>query len=127
MERVKRMCVFTTHTPVPAGRDQFSPGVADQFLTASQLEALRASECCNAVLNMTFVGLHLSRYVNGASPRQTARGVALHVPRLSDQRHHQRRARGHLDRPRISAALRPLYPGTGDRTASPCAAPLGSP
>ena len=22
-ERVKQMCVFTTHTPVPAGQDQF--------------------------------------------------------------------------------------------------------
>jgi starch phosphorylase len=28
MERVRRMCVFTTHTPVPAGHDQFSPGLA---------------------------------------------------------------------------------------------------
>jgi glycogen phosphorylase len=69
MERVKHMCVFTTHTPVPAGHDQFSPGVAERVLTAGQLEALRASGCCNAVLNMTFVGLHLSHYINGVTKR----------------------------------------------------------
>jgi starch phosphorylase len=33
------------------------------------MEALRASECCNSVLNMTFVGLHLSHYVNGVTKR----------------------------------------------------------
>jgi starch phosphorylase len=69
MERVKRMCVFTTHTPVPAGHDQFTPALAERVLAADQLEALRASECCNAVLNMTFVGLHLSHYVNGVTKR----------------------------------------------------------
>lgn len=25
LDCIKRMCVFTTHTPVPAGHDQFSP------------------------------------------------------------------------------------------------------
>ena len=43
LERVKRMCVFTTHTPVPAGHDQFPPALAQQVLTAEQLEALQAS------------------------------------------------------------------------------------
>jgi starch phosphorylase len=71
MERVKRMCVFTTHTPVPAGHDQFSPGVVERVLTADRLEALRASKCCNAVLNMTFVGLHLSHFVNGVTKRHS--------------------------------------------------------
>ena len=69
IERVKRMCVFITHTPVPAGRDQFFLGVAERVLTADQLEALRASECCNAILNMTFVRLHLSCYVNGVDQK----------------------------------------------------------
>jgi starch phosphorylase len=69
LERVKRMCVFTTHTPVPAGHDQFSPALVQQVLTADQLEALRASHCCDPVLNMTFVGLHLSHYINGVTKR----------------------------------------------------------
>lgn len=69
LERVKRMCVFTTHTPVPAGHDQFPSALAQQVLPPDQLEALQASGCCNAVLNMTFVGLHLSHYVNGVTKR----------------------------------------------------------
>jgi starch phosphorylase len=70
-ERVKHMCVFTTHTPVPAGHDQFSPALAQQILTAAQIEALQASGCCHPALNMTFVGLHLSHYVNGVTKRHS--------------------------------------------------------
>jgi starch phosphorylase len=69
LERVQRMCVFTTHTPVPAGHDQFPPTLAQQVLTTDQLEALQASRCCDPALNMTFVGLHLSHYVNGVTKR----------------------------------------------------------
>jgi starch phosphorylase len=69
MERVKRMCVFTTHTPVPAGHDQFPLTLAQRVLSPDQLEALQASECCKGGLNMTFVGLHLSHYVNGVTKR----------------------------------------------------------
>jgi starch phosphorylase len=69
LERVKRMCVFTTHTPMPAGHDQFPLALVQRVLTADQLEALQASECCDAVLNMTFVGLHLSHYINGVTKR----------------------------------------------------------
>jgi starch phosphorylase len=69
LERVKRMCVFTTHTPVPAGHDQFSPALVQQVLTADQLAALQASHCCDPLLNMTFMGLHLSHYINGVTKR----------------------------------------------------------
>jgi glycogen phosphorylase len=54
---------------VPAGHDQFSPALAERVLTADQLQALRASECCDTVLNMTFVGLQLSHYINGVTKR----------------------------------------------------------
>jgi starch phosphorylase len=69
LERVKRLCVFTTHTPVPAGHDQFPLALAQRVLTADQLKALQVSRCCDTVLNMTFVGLHLSHYVNGVTKR----------------------------------------------------------
>ena len=45
------------------------PFLAQQVLTTDQLEALRASHCCDSVLNMTFVGLHLSHYINGVTKR----------------------------------------------------------
>jgi starch phosphorylase len=67
IERVKRRCVFTTHTPVPAGHDQFSIELAWRVLGSEEVEALRALGCCENVLNMTLVALHLSHYVNGVT------------------------------------------------------------
>ena len=51
---------------------------------------------CDSVLNMTYLALNLSHYVNGVAKR-TARSRARcsAVPHRLD---HQRRARGHLDR-----------------------------
>jgi starch phosphorylase len=69
IERVKQMCVFTTHTPLPAGHDQFSLSLAQGVLSPDQWEALQALGCCERGLNMTFVALHLSDYVNGVSKR----------------------------------------------------------
>jgi starch phosphorylase len=69
IERVKRMCVFTTHTPLPAGHDQFPLGLAQGVLSPDQWDALRALGCCDQALNMTFVALHLSDYVNGVTKR----------------------------------------------------------
>ena len=67
IERVKRRCVFTTHTSLPAGHDEFPAALAQTVLSASRWEALQTLGCCNSVLNMTRVGLHLSNYVNGVS------------------------------------------------------------
>ncbi len=67
IERVKRKCVFTTHTSLPAGHDEFPAALAQNVLSATRWEALQSLGCCNSVLNMTFVGLHLSNYVNGVS------------------------------------------------------------
>jgi starch phosphorylase len=69
IERVKQMCVFTTHTPLPAGHDQFPLSLAQGILNPDQWEALQALGCCERALNMTFVALHLSDYVNGVSKR----------------------------------------------------------
>ncbi len=69
IDRIKRMCVFTTHTPVPAGHDRFPLDVTRKVLGDERVEALRALECCETELNMTHVGLQLSHYVNGVSKR----------------------------------------------------------
>lgn len=71
IDMVKRLCVFTTHTPVPAGHDQFPLDLAQRVLSADQWEALQALGCCNGSLNMTLVGLHLSDYVNGVTKRHS--------------------------------------------------------
>jgi len=69
LERVKRKCVFTTHTPVPAGHDQFRLDLARSILGRERFEALTMLGCCDNALNMTRVGLALSHYVNGVTER----------------------------------------------------------
>jgi glycogen phosphorylase len=67
--RVARRCVFTTHTPVPAGQDQFSPELARRVLGRDRMERLAQIDCCTPSLNMTLLGLRLSHYVNGVTRR----------------------------------------------------------
>jgi starch phosphorylase len=69
LERVRRRCVFTTHTPIPAGHDQFSVDLAWKLLGPGPVGTLRAIGCCEDRLNMTFIALHLSHYVNGVTRR----------------------------------------------------------
>ncbi|MCI0504894.1 MAG: alpha-glucan family phosphorylase [Gammaproteobacteria bacterium] len=64
------MCVFTTHTPVPAGHDQFPMHMARQVL--QKYETFRQLEdriCCNSVLNMTYLALNNSYYINGVAKK----------------------------------------------------------
>ncbi len=82
IDRVRRKCVFTTHTSLPAGHDEFPAALAQNVLSATRWEALQSLGCCNSVLNMTFVGLHLSHYVNGVSKGhgEVARSMFPGVP-----------------------------------------------
>jgi starch phosphorylase len=66
---VKQRCVFTTHTPVPAGHDQYPEDLALRVLGQERVETLRTLGCCEGVLNMTLVALNLSHYVNGVTER----------------------------------------------------------
>jgi starch phosphorylase len=69
LSRVRRRCVFTTHTPIPAGHDQFPVDLAWRILGPGPVGTLRAMNCCEDVLNMTYVALQLSYYVNGVTRR----------------------------------------------------------
>ncbi len=69
LERVRRRCVFTTHTPIPAGHDQFPVDLAWRILGPGPVGTLRAMNCCEDVLNLTYVALQLSTYVNGVTRR----------------------------------------------------------
>ena len=69
VERVKRMCVFTTHTPIPAGHDQFALDLAEKVLGREAIAVLHDLGCCSDRLNMTRVALHLSHWVNGVTRR----------------------------------------------------------
>lgn len=68
IEAVRQRCVFTTHTPVPAGIDQFPLDLVRKVLGEERATALEASGCYpNSTLNMTYLALSFSRYINGVS------------------------------------------------------------
>lgn len=92
IDAVRSKCVFTTHTPVPAGHDQFPVGLFDQvfrqrpaflemkdffYTDAAENFAGARSEVAKTKpvlvrgsnLNMTYLGLNLSHYVNGVAKK----------------------------------------------------------
>ncbi|HUF28684.1 MAG TPA: alpha-glucan family phosphorylase [Gemmatimonadaceae bacterium] len=70
IEAVRRQCVFTTHTPVPAGHDKFPHDLARQVLGAERMDLLeRARALEDGTLNMTLLALRFARYVNAVAMR----------------------------------------------------------
>lgn len=68
--RVRPRCVFTTHTPVPAGHDRFPLDLARQVLGEEAVAQLDGAGCLDGgELNMTVLALRASRYVNAVSRR----------------------------------------------------------
>ena len=70
IEPVRSQCVFTTHTPVPAGHDQFPLDLVWQVLGRHEpLGNWRDAIAPEGRLNMTYLALNLSHYVNGVAKR----------------------------------------------------------
>ena len=95
MEAVREKCVFTTHTPVPAGHDQFTLDLMTEVLGFREdIERMKDVFCVDCMemagkevehlrdfsevrdifgsgemFNMTYLALNLSRYVNGVAKR----------------------------------------------------------
>jgi starch phosphorylase len=83
-ETVKDLCVFTTHTPVPAGHDRFQndlvkrilgekkenpKGGEDPYLINKIPYEIVDNLSGKGVLNMTLLALNLSRYANGVAKK----------------------------------------------------------
>lgn len=69
-EAVRKKCVFTTHTPVAAGHDQFPMDLVDQVIGHHEgIATLKEIFCCEGLLNLTFLALNLSEYVNGVAKK----------------------------------------------------------
>ena len=68
-EPARDLCVFTTHTPVEAGHDKFSYDIVERvlgdYLPFDVLKELAGDD----MLNMTTLGLNLSRYHNGVAKK----------------------------------------------------------
>ncbi|HET7584848.1 MAG TPA: alpha-glucan family phosphorylase [Gemmatimonadaceae bacterium] len=70
VEAVRHRCVFTTHTPVPAGHDKFPSTLVHQVLGDDRARLLEASRALEGdTLNMTYLALRFARYVNGVAMR----------------------------------------------------------
>jgi len=68
IEQVRRKCVFTTHTPVPAGHDRFSTEQTIRILGGERTARLEKLGCFrDGILNMTLLALRFSRYANGVT------------------------------------------------------------
>ena len=68
-DAVRQLCIFTTHTPVPAGHDQFPyelvKSVLGDFISLETLKRYAGLD----KLNMTLLALNLSKYINGVAKR----------------------------------------------------------
>ncbi len=68
LDKVKEKCVFTTHTPVPAGHDKFDYNLVNDVFRnnlPSNLRELGGKK----ELNMTILAANCSRYINGVSKK----------------------------------------------------------
>ncbi len=81
LELARDHCVFTTHTPVPAGHDRFPPELVAAVLGEARYKLLH--ECLgDGEINMTELALRGSRFVNGVAMRhgEISRGMFPSYP-----------------------------------------------
>jgi starch phosphorylase len=77
-EAVRRQCIFTTHTPVPAGHDRFPADLVKRVLAERRLQLLEAAKLLeDGELNMTHLALKLSRFVNGVAMKHREVSIAM--------------------------------------------------
>lgn len=83
IEAVRHRCVFTTHTPVPAAFDKFPRELVNQVIGPDRAAVLDVTKCCpDNTLNMTYLALRFSRYINGVAMHhgEVSRGLFPNYP-----------------------------------------------
>jgi starch phosphorylase len=68
---VRKSCVFTTHTPVPAGHDKFTPDIVHSMYGDTSHFGIDNDIYTDGMLNMTLLALRMSRFVNGVAKKHT--------------------------------------------------------
>ncbi|MDG6243470.1 MAG: alpha-glucan family phosphorylase [Methanolobus sp.] len=68
-DKVKELCVFTTHTPVKSGHDIFSHELVLELIGNNDDINILKKYGGETELNMTLLGMNLSNYVNGVAKR----------------------------------------------------------
>jgi starch phosphorylase len=69
VEKVRQQCVFTTHTPVAAGHDQFDLSYAKPMIGNILPDFILGDVTFENKLNMTRLALFFSHYVNGVAKK----------------------------------------------------------
>jgi len=69
LDAVRKRCVFTTHTPVPAGHDRFPMDLVYGVLGRRELFEHGDLFRSDGGLNMTYLALNLSRFSNAVARR----------------------------------------------------------
>ena len=65
---IRKRCVFTTHTPVPAGHDRFHRSLVERVLGKPRTDLVSDARLLDGeVLNMTKLAFECSRYANGVA------------------------------------------------------------
>jgi len=80
IDAVRSKCVFTTHTPVPAGHDSFSVETVRNVLDSHL--GLQAGDLIlhDGALNMTHLALTLSHFVNGVAKKHGEVSSNMYAP-----------------------------------------------
>ncbi|MBI4188318.1 MAG: alpha-glucan family phosphorylase [Chloroflexi bacterium] len=77
-EVVRQRCIFTTHTPVLAGHDNFPIGMVREILGEERSGFLATTRSfANGQFSMTDLALEFARYVNGVSMRHEETAHAI--------------------------------------------------
>jgi len=70
IEAVREQCIFTTHTPVPAGHDQFPIELIRRIIGPREdLFKIKDIFLYNELFNMTHLALNMSRFINGVAKK----------------------------------------------------------
>ena len=84
IDAVRKKCVFTTHTPVPAGTDKFPMDRVESVIGNHLALEMKDVICCDDTLNMTYLALNLSHCVNGVAKKHGETSRHLFAPYIID-------------------------------------------
>jgi len=69
IKSTRKLCSFTTHTPVPAGHDAFDKNKVAQYLGNLLDNQLKTKVCSDGKFSMSILALTLSSYANAVSKK----------------------------------------------------------
>jgi starch phosphorylase len=84
IEAVRDKCIFTTHTPVASAHDQFPLDLVGRVLGRQEILNMKEVFCCEGRVNLTYVALNLSGFVNGVAKRHGEVSRLMFKPRQID-------------------------------------------